>query len=200
VKSGAKAGTGFDISAKFVQEATRIASLTGLNCRFVCTDVLAIGDEYKGHFDMVICTVGTLCWFRDLKEFFAKVSLVLKHGGILLLNDGHPFTNCVAMEREKEYDARQPDRIVYSYFKGDEWVTTDGLDYYGNTKYKYKPFISFSHTLSDMFNAMVENGLSIERFYEFDYSLDAFELLNKGRVPLSMIVRGRKTAPTTASR
>jgi SAM-dependent methyltransferase len=192
VKSGAKSGTGFDISDKFVEEANRCAKLISVNCKFVRSSVLEIDDKFKNQFDILFCTIGTLCWFKRLDEFFEKVNFVLKPNGIVLINDTHPLTNCFAMESESEYDINRPEKIVYSYFKNDEWITTEGLDYYNNTKYDSKPFVSYAHTLSDIIDGMVKNGIHVEKLHEFNYSLHGFGLLNNGMLPLSMIIRGKK--------
>jgi SAM-dependent methyltransferase len=74
---GAAKGTGFDIAENFVGEARRLAREANLNAEFVATDIYDIEDKYSGQFDLVLITIGALCWFEDLGRFFEKVALVL---------------------------------------------------------------------------------------------------------------------------
>jgi hypothetical protein len=143
---------------------------------------------------LVFCSIGTLCWFKNLSDFFKIVNFVLKPNGIILINETHPIMNIFSMEGEDEYDKNQPEKITYSYFKNDPWIENDGIDYVGNTKYKSKTFTSFSHTFSEIINTMVDNRIQIEKVNEYNYSLDSFALLDKGKIPLSMIITGKKIA------
>jgi SAM-dependent methyltransferase len=194
VKSGAESGTGFDIAENFINEANRIATLNSINFNFICINILNIGNEYKEKFDLVFCSIGTLCWFKNLSNFFKTVNFVLKPNGIILINETHPILNIFSMEGEDEYDKNQPEKITYSYFKNDPWIENDGIDYVGNTKYKSKTFTSFSHTFSEIINTMVDSRIQIEKVNEYNYSLDNFALLDKGKIPLSMIITGKKIA------
>jgi SAM-dependent methyltransferase len=194
VKYGAKSGTGFDISENFINEANRISKLKNINCNFICTNILTINNQYKEKYDFVFSTIGTICWFDNLKNFFSKVNLVLKTNGMFLISEQHPLTNCIAMEKEDEYDINNPEKIVYSYFRKEPWIENKGMDYVGNTKYKSKTFTSFSHTFSDIINAMTQNNIQIVEIKEFNQSLHDFNLLNNGKLPLSMLIIGKKNA------
>lgn len=194
VKSGAKSGTGFDIAENFINEANRIAELKKINCNFVCTNILDIGKEYKNKFDLVFSTIGSLCWFKNLDDFFSKINLVLKSNGIFLISETHPFTNMISMEGEEGYDENYPEKIIYSYFKNDPWIDNNGMDYIGNTTYKSKTFTSFSHTLSEIINAMINNNIQIVKLKEYNHDLFGFSSLHNGLLPLSMILIGRKNS------
>jgi hypothetical protein len=41
---------------------------------------------------------------------------------------------------------------------------------------------------------MVDNRIQIEKVKEYNYSLDNFALLDKVKIPLSMIITGKKIA------
>ena len=194
-KAGIKSGIGFDISENFIKEANLISRLNNINCEFVCTNIIDIGNEYKSKFDLVFSTIGTICWFKNLNDFFNKVNFVLKPDGFFLLNEVHPITNLFAMENESEFDKNNPEKIIYSYFKNDEWINNSGMDYIGNTLYKSKTFISFSHTFSDIINAMINNKIQIVKINEYNYSLHDFKAIDKNKIPLSMIVIGKKMQP-----
>ena len=75
VKSGkAKQGIGFDIAENQVAFANEKAKELGLPCEFEAVNIYDIDDRYREQFDVVIITVGALCWFADLDRFFAVVA------------------------------------------------------------------------------------------------------------------------------
>ena len=45
-------------------------------------------------------------------------------------------------------------------------MDTSGLDYYGGDTYESKPLYSFSHTMSEVIMAGINNGLTVEHFEE----------------------------------
>jgi len=193
VKSGARSGTGFDFSENFIKEASRITELKNISCKFICTNIMDIGNKYQDKFDLVFCSIGTFCWFENLSDFFKKVYLVLKPNGTILISESHPILNIFGMEGEKNYDAKNPEKIINSYFKNDPWIDTDGIDYFSKKKYKSKVITSFSHTFSDIINSMITNNISIKKVLEYSYGLDdLFVSLDKGKIPLSMIIKGEK--------
>jgi SAM-dependent methyltransferase len=193
VKLGAESGIGFDISENFINEARRIAEKSGLNCQFVATDIYDIPSEYHNTFDLLFISVGALCWFSRLHEFFRKASDVLKDNGILLVHEGHPFTNMLALPGEEAFIKDNPEKLAYSYFKTDPWVETSGIDYIGKTTYKSKPLYSFSHKFSDIITAIAQNGFLIQHLTEYNIDISAeFEHFNNQKIPLSYLLKGKK--------
>ena len=67
VKSGkAGKGIGFDIAENKVAFANEKASELNLPCEFEAVNIYDIDDRFKEQFDVVIITIGALCWFKDL--------------------------------------------------------------------------------------------------------------------------------------
>lgn len=190
---GAAKGTGFDIAENFVGEARRLARETKLNAEFVATDIYEIEDTYSGQFDLVLITIGALCWFEDLERFFEKVALVLKEGGVLLINEQHPYTNMLAMVNEEGHDPARPDKVVFSYFKEEPWVDNNGVDYIGETTYASKTLYSFSHSFAAVINALRRNNLRTERLSEFDYDIStSWPHIDRKGMPLSYVLVAEK--------
>ena len=80
-----------------------------------------------------------------------------------------------------------------SYFHEGEISSTEGLDYYGNSEYQSPLSYEFTHTLSDIFRAILDNGMEIRNFqeYEHDISNGFAWVKNTGlRLPLSYILIG----------
>ena len=70
VKSGkARKGIGFDIAENQVAFANEKAKELRLPCVFEAVNIYDIDDRYKALFDVVIITIGALCWFKDLNRF-----------------------------------------------------------------------------------------------------------------------------------
>lgn len=193
VKStSAKEGIGFDIAENQVEFANQKAKELDLNCRFVAINILDIGEEYKNKFDFIIITIGALCWFRSMDQFFAVVSSTLKKDGVIIINEQHPFTNMLLTPDEDGYNADQPFNCVYSYFEH-EWIGNSGMFYMTQKMYESKTFTDYTHSISEIVDAMCKNGILITGMKEFDYDIsESFENLSGKRFPLSWIIEGRK--------
>lgn len=93
VKSGnAAKGIGFDIAENQVEFANEKAEELALPCEFVAANIYDINDEYKEQFDVVIITIGALCWFKDLYRFFKIIANCMKPGATIIINEQHPCT------------------------------------------------------------------------------------------------------------
>ncbi|MDA0336477.1 MAG: class I SAM-dependent methyltransferase [bacterium] len=194
LKMGASKATGFDITESFTAEARRLARDAHLDAEFIATDIYDIDDSYADRYDLVLVTIGALCWFADLDRFFARIALVLRAGGSLVINEQHPYTNMLAMPSEDGFDAERPDQVVFSYFKKDPWIETNGVDYIGGTSYTSKPLYSFSQSFAAIFTALRNSGLAVESLQEFDYDISAAWPHLSGRgFPLSYMLGGEKT-------
>lgn len=193
VKSAKAArGVGFDIAENMVRFATEKATELQLPCEFVATNILEIDDRYTDCFDMLLITLGALCWFKDLRAFFAVVGRCLKKGGLLLIDEQHPLCNMLALEDEAEYDAEHPLNCAFSYFDH-EWVGNGGMYYIVGKHYASKTFTDYTHPISDIVGALCANGMVVTDMQEFDIDNSGgfSELSGKG-FPLSLLIQGRK--------
>lgn len=192
VKSGgATRGIGFDIAENQVAFANACAAKLALPCEFVATNIYDI-KGYEEMFDLVIITIGALCWFKDLDRFFAIISKTMKKDGVIVINESHPMINMLAMDGEAEYDAKHPLSCKFSYFEH-EWRNNGGMDYITGESYESKTFTDYTHPLSEIIGAMCKNGLVITDFLEFDHDIGVgYTDLDGKRFPLSMILEGKK--------
>jgi len=166
-KMGAEYGVGFDIAENQIAFANMTAKELQMNCTFIATDILEIDNSFYNAFDYIFITIGALTWFEDLNAFFKKVSDCLKEGGYLFINEKHPITDMLAAEGEEKFDPSAPDNLVYSYLKKDPWVENNGMDYMSDSTKEYKnTFYSFSHTFSEILNAIIESGMQIKKLRE----------------------------------
>ncbi len=194
VNLGAQSAVGFDLSDEAITEAGKLAQVSGLNCKFVQTNIYDIGEEYNHQFDLVYISIGALCWLPDLERYFTIVSDILKPAGQLFIYEMHPVLNMLAAMDEPEYDSEYPFNVCNSYFRKEPWINTTGMDYVGGTKYNSKPAYSFSQPLSDIFNAIINNGITIKSFAEYGHDLSAsFKHVEKAnKLPMCYILIGEK--------
>lgn len=191
MQSGAKEGFGFDIAANQVRFANETARMLNSNCRFIATNILDIGHDFYERFDLIIVTIGSLCWFRNPADYFRKVSQCLKMDGEVIINEQHPVTNMLGSSGDTNYNSQIPANIINSYFSG-EWIENDGMYYLTQKLYDSKPFVSFTHPLSDILRAILQAGLRITGFQEFDYDISGmFQELDHKGIPLSYILEAR---------
>jgi len=193
--SGAECGFGFDIAENILNQAKETAEKAGIkNCEFINCDILEISEDYYDRFDFIFFTIGALCWFQDLTLLFDKVGKCLKSGGRLLINDTHPTASMLPLPGEDGYDPDNLNRFTNSYFKSEPWLSNNGM-YYISGEYESKTFTDFSHTLSDIINALYANGMTTTKFNEYDYDIGQFgsDIYDKKGIPLSYILVAEKS-------
>ncbi|MFU8792775.1 MAG: class I SAM-dependent methyltransferase [Acholeplasmataceae bacterium] len=191
-RRGVKRAIGFDIASNMVLNANQMAKTLGYPVTFVETNILDVDQTYHDLFDVVIITVGALCWFRDLNALFKIVGACLKADGVIIIEETHPLINMLATKDEHNFNENHPKDNVNDYFKLEPWTDIEGMGYMTNEKTK-NTFVSFSHTLSDMINAMIINKIQIEHIEEYDQCIaNLFDHLNQQGIPLSILIQGRK--------
>lgn len=117
------------------------------------------------------------------------VSKCLKPGGKVLIHDFHPFMNMLALPGEEGFDPEHLERVTYSYFRKEPWIENNGIAYI-TPEYHSKTFTSFTHTLSDIFTALIESGIAIKKFRGFDYDVGITDVYDGKSLPLSFILVG----------
>ena len=193
VKSGKAAkGIGFDIAENQVAFANEKAGELNLPCTFEAVNIYDIDDNYKEYFDIVIITIGALCWFEDLDRFFEVVARCMKPGAVILLNEQHPCTNMLAAEGDEGFDPDHKKDCLFSYFEH-KWTGNEGMYYMTLKSYRSKTFTDFTHSMSEIITGMCNNGIVVTGLQEFDYDISGgFSAIDKSAFPLSMILQGKK--------
>ena len=195
VKSGkAKKGIGFDIAENQVAFANEKAEELQLPCVFEAVNIYDLDDRYTEQFDVVIITIGALCWFHDLDRFFAVVAKCMKPGACIVINEEHPCRSMLAAEGEELYDPDHKTECLYSYFEH-EWIGNGGMYYMTRKQYRSKTFTDYTHPMSQIISGMCSSGIVVTGLQEFDHDIGGgFAALDHQGFPLSMILCGQKTA------
>lgn len=189
---GAKNGVGFDIAENIIEQARETATKAKLsNCEFIACNILDINEQYYNQFDFICFTIGAITWFENLNLLFEKVSKCLKPSGILFINDFHPFMNMLPTPDEDTFDANALNKIAYPYFRKEPWIENNGMGDI-TPQYDSKTFTSFSHTMSDIINSVVECGMNIQKLNEYSYDVGLTDIYDSKNYPLSYILLAKK--------
>ncbi|WP_286263691.1 class I SAM-dependent methyltransferase [Thalassotalea atypica] len=182
--------TGVDLSTEAIEQANKLNSALGLDATFIARDIYQFGHENTEKFDLVFTSYGVLCWLPDLSRWAQVVADSLTIGGEFHLVEFHTFNDLLC---------------GYSYFpQGEPDAEVEGT-YTENCDGTKSKVLTWAHSLSEVINALIVAGLSIEHFEEYPYSpYDCFEgleyvpdqgyqLLHKGQqVPLLYSIKARK--------
>jgi len=112
-------------------------------------------------FDIVYTSYGTIGWLPDLNKWAAVVAQCLKPGGTFLIIDFHPVLWMLDNEMKM---------LQYPYFNVDPIIETNLGSYADRNAVIKTTNIGWNHSLSDIITALIDNGLKLEKFSEFDYS------------------------------
>ncbi len=178
-KKGAGKCVGIDISNTAVDSAKELNQQLGFDCEFYADDVHNIENHITEKFDFVLITVGALVWMPDLNLFFNKVGNLMKSGGVLIIQEQHPFSWII----DDEMKLSKTDL----YFDKGPYKEAGGLDYLGNKEYQGSDNYTFNYTLGELFNTQIKNGLSIESFQEFPFDISNLRaVIEKEGVPFPL--------------
>ena len=155
--------TGLDFSAPALEVAGRLARECSQDIAYVESDVYGAVDALGGErFDFVYTGIGALCWLPSVERWAKVVAALLRPGGFLFIREGHPVLWSLADPR--------PDQLVvieYPYFETPGTVFVETSTYVEHEGELESPMIvSFNHSLSEIFNALWNAGLTITLFEE----------------------------------
>lgn len=157
---GAEA-TGVDLSDKAIESAKHIAKETNANAHFICCDVYDLPNHLDQQFDIVYTSYGTIGWLPDLDKWAEVVSHFLKPGGKFVFVEFHP----VVWMFDDNFE-----QIAYRYFNTGAIVESETGTYADKTAQITQEYVMWNHSLSEVVNSLITNGLVINLLNEYDYS------------------------------
>ena len=157
---GAKV-TGVDFSEKAIEKAKEFAEKLDLDATFVCCDLYDAPQFIEEQFDIVFTSYGTIGWLPDLDKWAALVSRFLKPGGKFVMADFHP----VVWMFDNDFK-----EVFYSYFNVEPIYETETGSYAERGANIETTTISWNHSIADLLNSLIGNGIEINSFQEYDYS------------------------------
>jgi len=153
--------TGIDLSDAAILKATQLSNDMGVPARFICCDIYDLVNHLNEKFDIVFTSYGTIGWLPDTERWAAVISTFLKPGGKFVFAEFHPLVWMFDNALEK---------ISYSYFKDGPIIEIEKGTYADNSAPIEIETVSWNHSLSEVFNSLISNGMEINLFNEYDYS------------------------------
>jgi ubiquinone/menaquinone biosynthesis C-methylase UbiE len=157
---GAKV-TGVDFSDKAIENAQRIAQEMNASAEFICCNLYDLPNYLNQQFDIVYTTYGTIGWLPDLNKWAEIVSRFLKPNGQFVFVEFHPVVWMFDDNFEK---------IAYNYFNSGAIIETLNGTYADKAAAITQEYVMWNHSLSEVINSLIKNGLEINAFNEMDYS------------------------------
>lgn len=153
--------TGVDFSDEAIRAAQELAIKTNTKPRFICSDVYDLSNNLDEKFDIVFTSYGTIGWLPDIKQWAEVVSNSLKPGGVFVFAEFHPV---VWMFDDNFRE------ITYAYFNGHEIVENFTGTYAEPDSPIEQKTITWNHGLAEVIQSLIDRGLRIEIFKEYNYS------------------------------
>jgi 2-polyprenyl-3-methyl-5-hydroxy-6-metoxy-1,4-benzoquinol methylase len=159
--------TGVDLSDRAIEKARSLAEQLGLDANFICCNIYDLPKHLDESFDVVFTSYGVIGWLPDLSEWARIISKFLRKGGRFVMAEFHPF---VWMFDD------QFTHIAYNYFNSGPIVETESGTYADRNAPIELEYVMWNHSLSDVINALLGNGLVLDTLKEHDYSpYDCFQ-------------------------
>ncbi|MGB0524276.1 MAG: class I SAM-dependent methyltransferase [Flammeovirgaceae bacterium] len=154
--------TGVDLSDEAIAAATALAAELQLDADFVCCNVLDI-DKYliDQTYDIIFTSYGVIGWLPELTKWGQLIHKYLKVGGEFHIVEFHPAVWMFDDNFEK---------VSYSYFNKEVIVEEETGTYADKEAPIVTKSITWNHALDEVFKALLDAGLHIADFKEFDYS------------------------------
>jgi SAM-dependent methyltransferase len=159
-KLGAKV-TAIDFSEIAIVKAKEFAMQTNTNVDFICCNIYDLPNLLNIKFDVVFTSYGTIGWLPDISKWANIVSHYLKPNGQFVFAEFHP----VIWMYDNDFTF-----IQYNYFKDDPIIELETGTYADRNADLIGESVTWNHSISEVLNALIKNGLSILEFNEFDYS------------------------------
>lgn len=161
-RAGAKC-VGVDLSDEGIALAKRLNKELQLDAEFVRCNVLETSKHVKDTFDIVFTSYGVIGWLPDLKPWGQMISERLKSGGTFYMVEFHPI---VWM-----FDYLDGKSVMRYGYMQDEAIYEEYEGTYANqsSKMMSKEY-GWNHGLSEVVNALIEAGLTIDYLNEYDES------------------------------
>jgi SAM-dependent methyltransferase len=154
--------TGVDFSDDAIDKAKKLSAESNIKANFICSNIYDLEDKLEDKFDMVFTSYGTIGWLPDINKWAEIVSHYLKPGGIFLIVEFHPYI--WMFDDNIEY-------LKHPYFHTSKPIAeiSEGTYTDCNADIKMVEY-GWNHTLSDVTNSLITNGLTVKSFNEFNYS------------------------------
>lgn len=159
-RMGAKV-TGVDFSDVAIEEAKKLALQTQQDTQFICANVYDLKEILNEKFDLIFTSYGVIGWLPDLHLWADIINHLLLPNGKFIMVEFHPVLWMFDDKIEK---------IAYNYFNEKPIIETYNGTYADKNAALSQEYVMWNHSMSEVVNSLIKNGLTLELLDEFDYS------------------------------
>ncbi|NQD71961.1 class I SAM-dependent methyltransferase [Sphingobacterium shayense] len=160
--------TGVDLSEKAIQSAKQIVKDINSQEKFICCNVYDLPNFLDEKFDIVYTSYGTIGWLPDLNKWAEIISMFLNPNGRFVFVEFHPVVWMFDDNFQK---------VSYRYFNTGAIIETENGTYADKKADITQTSVTWNHSIAEVLNSLIKNGLEIKSFDEFDYS--PYDCFNK---------------------
>jgi SAM-dependent methyltransferase len=159
--------TGIDLSGESIKRAIELNDRAGTKVQFIRSDVYSLPDKLMDQFDIVYTSYGVVGWLPDMNKWADIICRYLDDKGRFVMVEFHPVIWMFSDDFQ---------RIEYKYSDTQPIVEELAGTYADRTSNIKNKSVSWNHGLAPIINGLIEKGLAITSFREYDYSpYDCFE-------------------------
>lgn len=153
--------TGCDLSDVAIDAARSLSAELDIPARFECCNVYDLREHLDDRFDIVFTSYGTIGWLPDLKPWAEVIAHFLKPGGFFYMADFHPVL--WMLDDDMAF-------LKYPYHNAGV-IQTEQTGTYADrhADLQYTEY-GWNHSLSEIINSLLQQGLRLEFLHEFPYS------------------------------
>ena len=176
--------TSVDISQAQLDTAASRAGEIGLDIAFLCADAVDLRELGDESFDLVYTGGHVAVWISDLKRYYAEACRILRRGGMLMVNEYHPF---------RRIWSPSPDRLELAcgYFERGPH-RHDRSDAVSGAPPGSLPSYEFNWTVADYVTALMHGGCELETIREIGDQREWLESAPLTGLPNALLLVGRK--------
>jgi SAM-dependent methyltransferase len=155
--------TGVDLSDKAIEAARDLAGQIGMSDQstFICCNVYDLPEHLDATFDIVFTSFGTITWLPDLDAWAALIARYLNPRGRFVFAEFHP----VVWMFDDDFK-----EIGYRYFNSGPLLESETGTYADRDADLKFDYVGWNHGLGEVLSSLLDAGLRIARFEEYDYS------------------------------
>lgn len=179
--------TSVDISQAQLDTAVSRAGEIGLDIAFLRADAVDLRELGDESFDLVYTGGHVAVWVSDLKRYYAEACRILRRGGMLMVNEYHPF------RRIWRASQASPDRLELAcgYFERGPH-RHDRSDAVPGAPPGSLPSYEFNWTVADYVTALIHGGCELAAIREIGDRRERWESAPLAGLPNALLLVGRK--------
>ena len=154
--------TGIDFSSAAINLAKSLSTELNLPANFIQTNIYDIRNHLNEQFDIIFTSYGVLGWLPNMEQWAQIVYDYLKPGGTFYIVEFHPVLYMFDFKSQN---------LEYHYFDVDGVQEETVIGTYAETgaPLQHKEYF-WQHSLSEILQPLLNTGLKMLEFQEYDYS------------------------------